>query len=66
MITIIVCCLLMVDFLLMPSILHAFLFSSHFLTYEYSPIDLTEYKHWEEEIDRWQTPIVRDERLPEW
>ncbi|TVU39518.1 hypothetical protein EJB05_12941 [Eragrostis curvula] len=25
-----------------------------------------EYKHWEEEIDKWQTPILHDERLPEW
>ncbi|XP_048531621.1 non-lysosomal glucosylceramidase-like isoform X1 [Triticum urartu] len=27
---------------------------------------LMKYKHWEEEIDKWQTPILRDERLPEW
>ncbi|GJN36477.1 hypothetical protein PR202_gb25338 [Eleusine coracana subsp. coracana] len=25
-----------------------------------------EYKHWEEEIDKWQTPILHDDRLPEW
>ncbi|KAM3402853.1 hypothetical protein ACQJBY_006578 [Aegilops geniculata] len=27
---------------------------------------LMKYKHWEEEIDKWQTPILRDERFPEW
>ncbi|KAK3124936.1 hypothetical protein QOZ80_7BG0596890 [Eleusine coracana subsp. coracana] len=27
---------------------------------------LMKYKHWEEEIDKWQTPILHDDRLPEW
>ncbi|GAV66154.1 DUF608 domain-containing protein/GBA2_N domain-containing protein [Cephalotus follicularis] len=27
---------------------------------------LTNYKRWEEEIEKWQNPILRDERLPEW
>ncbi|GLU08723.1 hypothetical protein SLE2022_256190 [Rubroshorea leprosula] len=27
---------------------------------------LTNYKRWEEEIEKWQSPILRDERLPEW
>ncbi|CAI9117799.1 OLC1v1019284C2 [Oldenlandia corymbosa var. corymbosa] len=27
---------------------------------------LTNYKLWEEEIERWQTPILEDDRLPEW
>ncbi|CAI0436791.1 unnamed protein product [Linum tenue] len=27
---------------------------------------LTNYKNWEEEIEKWQNPILRDERLPEW
>uniref|UniRef100_A0A0D9WYB7 Non-lysosomal glucosylceramidase n=1 Tax=Leersia perrieri TaxID=77586 RepID=A0A0D9WYB7_9ORYZ len=27
---------------------------------------LMKYKHWEEEIDKWQSPILHDERLPEW
>lgn len=26
---------------------------------------LMKYKHWEEEIDKWQTPVLQDERLPE-
>ncbi|XP_023006162.1 non-lysosomal glucosylceramidase-like isoform X3 [Cucurbita maxima] len=27
---------------------------------------LTNYKRWEEEIEKWQRPILMDERLPEW
>lgn len=27
---------------------------------------LMKYKHWEEEIDKWQAPVLQDERLPEW
>ncbi|KAM1689807.1 hypothetical protein TB2_031070 [Malus domestica] len=27
---------------------------------------LTHYKRWEEDIERWQGPILRDETLPEW
>ncbi|KAG2721139.1 hypothetical protein I3760_02G067400 [Carya illinoinensis] len=27
---------------------------------------LTNYKRWEEEIENWQSPILNDERLPEW
>ncbi|KAJ7942511.1 Non-lysosomal glucosylceramidase [Quillaja saponaria] len=27
---------------------------------------LTNYKRWEEEIEKWQSPILQDERLPEW
>ncbi|KAH7573064.1 hypothetical protein JRO89_XS03G0061000 [Xanthoceras sorbifolium] len=27
---------------------------------------LMNYKHWEEEIEMWQNPILKDERLPEW
>ncbi|CAN6990557.1 unnamed protein product [Brassica rapa subsp. trilocularis] len=27
---------------------------------------LTHYKRWEEEIEAWQNPILRDDRLPEW
>lgn len=27
---------------------------------------LKKYKHWEEEIERWQNPILNDEKLPEW
>nr|CAB3499403.1 unnamed protein product [Digitaria exilis] len=27
---------------------------------------LTKYKLWEEEIEAWQNPILKDERLPEW
>lgn len=27
---------------------------------------LTKYKLWEEEIENWQNPILKDERLPEW
>ncbi|KAJ3682368.1 hypothetical protein LUZ60_014941 [Juncus effusus] len=27
---------------------------------------LKRYKMWEEEIEKWQNPILRDERLPEW
>ncbi|KAK0606726.1 hypothetical protein LWI29_003472 [Acer saccharum] len=27
---------------------------------------LMNYKHWEEEIEKWQSPILKDERLPEW
>ncbi|KAF5962009.1 hypothetical protein HYC85_003218 [Camellia sinensis] len=27
---------------------------------------LTNYKRWEEEIEKWQAPILRDDRLPEW
>ncbi|XP_058101529.1 uncharacterized protein LOC131245828 [Magnolia sinica] len=38
---------------------------------ERSAIDLAHdalmnYKWWEEEIEKWQSPILRDERLPEW
>ncbi|OAY28232.1 non-lysosomal glucosylceramidase [Manihot esculenta] len=27
---------------------------------------LTHYKRWEEEIEKWQNPILKDESLPEW
>ncbi|KAJ6705013.1 NON-LYSOSOMAL GLUCOSYLCERAMIDASE [Salix purpurea] len=27
---------------------------------------LTNYKQWEEEIEKWQDPILKDEKLPEW
>ncbi|GAB4844094.1 hypothetical protein Ancab_014058 [Ancistrocladus abbreviatus] len=27
---------------------------------------LTNYKRWEEEIEKWQCPILNDDRLPEW
>ncbi|KAL4292010.1 hypothetical protein GQ457_14G012250 [Hibiscus cannabinus] len=27
---------------------------------------LTNYKCWEEEIEKWQSPILKDKRLPEW
>ncbi|KAL3634379.1 hypothetical protein CASFOL_021433 [Castilleja foliolosa] len=27
---------------------------------------LTKYKYWEEEIEKWQNPILKDDRLPEW
>ncbi|XP_075504822.1 uncharacterized protein LOC142542206 [Primulina tabacum] len=27
---------------------------------------LTNYKLWEEEIEKWQNPILKDDRLPEW
>ncbi|XWS09124.1 hypothetical protein CRYUN_Cryun40dG0059100 [Craigia yunnanensis] len=27
---------------------------------------LTNYKRWEEEIEKWQSPILKDEKLPEW
>ncbi|CAK7336249.1 unnamed protein product [Dovyalis caffra] len=27
---------------------------------------LTNYKRWEEEIEKWQNPILNDEKLPEW
>ncbi|CAK8571966.1 unnamed protein product [Lathyrus sativus] len=27
---------------------------------------LTHYKRWEEEIEKWQNPILKDEKLPEW
>ncbi|KAA8548432.1 hypothetical protein F0562_000116 [Nyssa sinensis] len=27
---------------------------------------LTNYKRWEEEIEKWQNPILRDDKLPEW
>uniref|UniRef100_A0A5B6Z297 Non-lysosomal glucosylceramidase n=1 Tax=Davidia involucrata TaxID=16924 RepID=A0A5B6Z297_DAVIN len=27
---------------------------------------LTNYKRWEEEIEKWQSPILRDDKLPEW
>ncbi|XP_012486900.1 uncharacterized protein LOC105800360 [Gossypium raimondii] len=27
---------------------------------------LTNYKRWEEEIEKWQSPILNDQRLPEW
>lgn len=27
---------------------------------------LTNYKRWEEEIERWQSPVLNDDRLPEW
>ncbi|KAJ4976498.1 hypothetical protein NE237_001604 [Protea cynaroides] len=27
---------------------------------------LINYKWWEEEIDKWQSPILKDEKLPEW
>ncbi|XP_038970924.1 non-lysosomal glucosylceramidase-like isoform X2 [Phoenix dactylifera] len=40
-------------------------------TSERSAVDLvhdalTKYKWWEEEIEKWQSPILKDERLPEW
>lgn len=25
-----------------------------------------DYKRWEEDIEKWQNPILRDDRLPEW
>ncbi|XP_061337487.1 uncharacterized protein LOC133284485 isoform X2 [Gastrolobium bilobum] len=27
---------------------------------------LTHYKRWEEEIEKWQSPVLKDETLPEW
>ncbi|XP_019461194.1 PREDICTED: non-lysosomal glucosylceramidase-like [Lupinus angustifolius] len=27
---------------------------------------LTHYKRWEEEIEKWQNPVLKDEKLPEW
>ncbi|XP_050372735.1 uncharacterized protein LOC126790516 isoform X2 [Argentina anserina] len=27
---------------------------------------LTNYKRWEEEIENWQNPVLKDEKLPEW
>ncbi|KAI5347600.1 hypothetical protein L3X38_000487 [Prunus dulcis] len=27
---------------------------------------LTNYKRWEEDIEKWQNPILKDEKLPEW
>ncbi|CAL0321180.1 unnamed protein product [Lupinus luteus] len=27
---------------------------------------LTHYKRWEEEIEKWQSPVLKDEKLPEW
>ncbi|XLU20084.1 hypothetical protein S245_056150, partial [Arachis hypogaea] len=27
---------------------------------------LTQYKRWEEDIEKWQNPILQDESLPEW
>ncbi|KMT16930.1 hypothetical protein BVRB_2g044000 [Beta vulgaris subsp. vulgaris] len=27
---------------------------------------LTNYKRWEEEIEKWQEPVLKDDRLPEW
>ncbi|KAI4338292.1 hypothetical protein L6164_016634 [Bauhinia variegata] len=27
---------------------------------------LTNYKRWEEEIEKWQSPVLNDEKLPEW
>lgn len=27
---------------------------------------LTNYKRWEEEIERWQDPVLKDDKLPEW
>ncbi|XP_028773528.1 non-lysosomal glucosylceramidase [Neltuma alba] len=27
---------------------------------------LTNYKRWEEEIEKWQSPVLEDEKLPEW
>ncbi|KAK6914265.1 Glycosyl-hydrolase family 116, N-terminal [Dillenia turbinata] len=27
---------------------------------------LTNYKRWEEDIERWQTPVLKDDGLPEW
>ena len=27
---------------------------------------LTDYKRWEEEIENWQNPVLKDEKLPEW
>ncbi|KAJ6326210.1 hypothetical protein OIU78_013333 [Salix suchowensis] len=27
---------------------------------------LTNYKQWEEEIEKWQDPVLKDEKLPEW
>lgn len=40
-------------------------------TSERSAVDLvhdalTKYKSWEEEIEKWQNPIIMDEKLPEW
>ena len=25
-----------------------------------------DYKRWEEDIEKWQSPILNDDRLPEW
>lgn len=35
-------------------------------TVELSNYCLTNYKRWEEEIEKWQEPILSDSKLPEW
>jgi uncharacterized protein (DUF608 family) len=32
----------------------------------YDPFLVAEYRIWEEEIEKWQDPILKDEKLPEW
>ncbi|KAF8394139.1 hypothetical protein HHK36_020345 [Tetracentron sinense] len=46
-------------------------YTKYYGTSERSALDLvhdalTNYKWWEEEIEKWQSPILRDGRLPEW
>ncbi|XP_027119001.1 uncharacterized protein [Coffea arabica] len=46
-------------------------YTKYYGTSERAAVDLvhdalTNYKLWEEEIERWQTPILKDDRLPEW
>ncbi|KAF8402073.1 hypothetical protein HHK36_013025 [Tetracentron sinense] len=46
-------------------------YTKYYGTSERSALDLVHdalknYKWWEEEIEKWQTPILRDDRLPEW
>ncbi|KAJ4955498.1 hypothetical protein NE237_012281 [Protea cynaroides] len=46
-------------------------YTKYYGTFEGSALDivhdaLTKYKWWEEEIENWQNPILRDDKLPEW
>lgn len=46
-------------------------YTKYYGTSEMGAVDLahdalTNYKLWEEEIEKWQTPILNDDRLPEW
>ncbi|KAM7488738.1 hypothetical protein LguiB_026222 [Lonicera macranthoides] len=46
-------------------------YTKYFGTSERAAMDLvhdslTNYKRWEEEIEKWQNPILNDDRLPEW